>query len=117
MTSFRYDIGARSRKSGRFIGRVRRELLKALTEEKKAGLTQEELARRLETRRSAVNSQFAGESELTLRSLADLAWALDREIAFELRRPATVAGQNIAPVTSTVGYGRVKVVGRGTSEK
>jgi transcriptional regulator with XRE-family HTH domain len=117
MTSYRYDIGARARKSGRFIGRVRRELLKALTEEKKAGLTQEELARRLETLRAAVNSQFAGESELTLRSLADLAWALDREIAIELRRPAVTAGQNIAPVTSTVGYAQIRVVGRDASEK
>lgn len=48
MTFFRFDIDARSRTAGRFIGRVRRELLKAITEEKGAGLTQQELAQRLE---------------------------------------------------------------------
>src|SRR6266481_7263280 len=82
MTFFRFDIDTRSRLAGRFIGRVRRELLKAIKEEKRDGLTQQELARRLETRRSDINRQLSGEAEITLRSLADLAWALDREVFF-----------------------------------
>ena len=98
MTFFRFDIGERSRTAGRFIGRVRRELLRAVTEEKQAGLTQQELARRLESRRSNINRQLSGEAEITLRSLADFAWALDREITFELRRPTKRRGQNIAPI-------------------
>jgi len=96
--------------AGRFIGRVRRELLKAIMEEKSGGLTQQELARRLETRRSDINRQLSGEAEITLRSLADLAWALDREVTVELRRAEGVAGQNIAPTTSTIGYQPVRII-------
>jgi transcriptional regulator with XRE-family HTH domain len=101
--------------AGRFIGRVRRELLKAISEEKRGGLTQQELARRLETRRSDINRQLSGEAEITLRSLADLAWALDREVMVELRRAdgqagQNIAGQNIAPATSTIGYQPVRII-------
>jgi transcriptional regulator with XRE-family HTH domain len=111
MTFFRFDIDARSRMAGRLIGRIRRELLKAITEQKRAGLTQQELARRLESERSNINRQLSGEAEITLRSLADLAWALDREIAFELRPiGAAMPGQNITPATSTIGYEPVRII-------
>jgi transcriptional regulator with XRE-family HTH domain len=116
MTFYRFDIDARSRKAGRLIGRIRSELLKALTEEKRAGLTQQELARRLEMGRSVLNRQLSGESNLSLRSLADLAWALDREIAFELRRPIESAGQNIAPETSTIRYSQTRVITTGLAD-
>jgi transcriptional regulator with XRE-family HTH domain len=110
MTFFRFDIDARSRTAGRLLGRIRRELLKAITEEKRAGLTQQELARRLESERSNINRQLSGEAEMTLRSLADLAWALDREITFELRPISAVPGQNITPTTSTIGYQPVRII-------
>ena len=110
MTFFRFDIHGRSRKAARLMGRVRRELLKAIMEERQAGLTQQELARRLELRRSTVNRQLSGESEITLRGLADLAWALDREVTVELRRPAAAPGQNIPPTTSTVGHQPIRII-------
>src|ERR1700761_5727831 len=110
MTFFRFDIDARSRTAGRFIGRVRRELLKAITEEKGEGLTQQELARRLDSQRSNINRQLSGESEITLRSLADLAWALDREITLELRRPTQADGQNAARMTSTIGHKPIRII-------
>jgi transcriptional regulator with XRE-family HTH domain len=110
MTFFRFDIDARSRTAGRLIGHVRRELLKAITEEKRTGLTQQELAQRLDDERSNINRQLSGEAEITLRSLADLAWALGREITFELRRPDAAAGQNIAPTTSTIGYQPIRII-------
>jgi len=94
------------------MGRVRRELLRAVTEEKRAGLTQQELARRLQSGRSNINRQLSGETEITLRSLADLAWALDREITFELRRPDNAAGQNIAPQTSTIGHRPIRIIAK-----
>ena len=110
MTFFRFDIDARSRTAGRLIGRIRRELLKAITDEKHGGLTQQQLARRLESERSNINRQLSGEAEITLRSLADLAWALDREITFELRPIEAISGQNIAPTTSTIGYQPVRII-------
>jgi hypothetical protein len=111
VTSFRFDIGGRARKAGRFIGRVRSELLKAAAEEKDAnGVTAGELAKKLKTRNSAINKQLEGESNLSLRALADLAWALNREISFELRPLNGAAGQNIPAETSTV-RGQMKVIG------
>jgi transcriptional regulator with XRE-family HTH domain len=116
VTSFHFDIGGRARNAGRFIGRVRGELLRALAERKSdGGLSQEALARKLDTERSLINRQLSGESNLTLRSLADLAWAMDLEISFELKKPATEAGQN-QPVqnqtttTSTVRHGAIKYI-------
>lgn len=110
MTLFRFDIPARSRKAARLMGRVRRELLKAVVEERRSGLTQQELARRLESDRTRVNQHLSGEAEITLRTLSDLAWALDRELTIELRRPEQVAGQNIAPTTSTVEHQPVRII-------
>lgn len=118
MTSFQFDIGSRARNAGRFIGRVRDELLKALSERKKDGkLSQQELATKLEVHRSLINRQLSGESNLTLRSLADLAWAMDMEISFELRKPVAEAGQNQpvqqAVTTSTIGHGQIKYIDGG----
>ena len=114
MTSFQFDIGGRARNAGRFIGRVRDELLKALSERKKDGkLTQQELATKLDVHRSLINRQLSGESNLTLRSLADLAWAMDMEITFELKKPVVEAGQNQPVTTSTIGHGQIKYIDGG----
>jgi transcriptional regulator with XRE-family HTH domain len=93
-------------------------LLKALSERKKDGkLSQQELAKKLEVHRSLINRQLSGEANLTLRSLADLAWAMDMEISFELKKPVVEAGQN-QPVnhsvtTSTIGHGQIKYIDGG----
>ena len=114
MTSFQFDIGSRARNAGRFIGRVRDELLRALSERKKDDkLSQQELAKKLEVHRSQINRQLSGESNLTLRSLADLAWAMDMEISFELRKPVAEAGQNQPVITSTIGHGQIKYIDGG----
>jgi hypothetical protein len=95
MELYRVDIGPRSRRVGRFIARVRGELLKAADEERRSSrLTPNAIAEKLECRRSLVNRQLIGDANLTLRSVAELSWALGREINFELRKPADEAGQN-----------------------
>jgi plasmid maintenance system antidote protein VapI len=119
VTSFHFDIGSRARHAGRFIGRVRGELLKALSLRKSEGeLPQQVLAEKLGIQRSLINRQLAGEANLTLRSLADLAWAMDMEISFELKKPTAKAGQNQpilnqAMTTSTVQYGQIKYINGG----
>ena len=111
MTYFHFDIGERARHAGRFIGRVRGELLRALSERKsEIGFSQQGLAQKLDTERALINRQLSGETSLTLRSLADLAWAMDMEIFFELKRPIAEAGQNQPMTTSTVGHGQIKYI-------
>jgi transcriptional regulator with XRE-family HTH domain len=115
MTSFYFDIGSRARHAGRFIGRVRSELLRALSERKKDDkLSQQALAKKLDVHRSLINRQLSGEANLTLRSLADLAWAMDMEISFELKRPEIEFGQNETAMTSTVGHGQIKFINGGS---
>ncbi len=95
MTSYRFAPNLRKRVAGRFFTRVRRELQKAFIEEKASrNLTQAELARQLGTARSTVCRQLAGSENLTLRTLADYAWALDRDIVFEMQKKAKAAGDN-----------------------
>jgi hypothetical protein len=119
VTSFHFDIGSRARHAGRFIGRVRNELLRALAERKaNSAFPQQALAEKLRIERSQINRQLSGEANLSLRSLADLAWAMDMEISFELKTPAAKAGQNQLTLsqpmtTSTVQYGRIKYINGG----
>jgi transcriptional regulator with XRE-family HTH domain len=105
VTCFHFDIGSRARHAGRFIGRVRGELLRVLAEKKaKAGLPQQALAEKLGVKRSLINRQLSGEANLSLRSLADLAWAMDMEISFELKQPMARA---------TVRHGQIKYINGG----
>jgi len=93
--SFQFAIDSRSRKAARFMRRVRTELQKALEEEKgKRKITQAELARLLGVDRSVINKQLTGSGNLTLRSIADWAWALDRDIVFSLPPSHSRPGAN-----------------------
>jgi transcriptional regulator with XRE-family HTH domain len=93
--SFLFEIGRRRRKAGRFIGHVRRELLKAFAEEQQArGLTRDELARELGVHKSVVTRRLNGSSNLTLRVVAEMADALERDIRFSLEEPARATGAN-----------------------
>ena len=105
MASYRVDISPRSRRVGRFVARVRDELLKAVEEERRAArLNQQMVAEKLDQKRSSINRQLSGEDHLTLRSVAELSWALGREINFELRKPVAESGQNINTETTTIGW-------------
>jgi predicted XRE-type DNA-binding protein len=99
--SYQYDIGEKGRKISRFLGKVRRELQCALDHEKiTRKLSQQQIANLLGVNRSVINRQFlGGGGNLTLRRVAELAWALGWEIVFELRKPHVLHGQNhlIAP--------------------
>jgi hypothetical protein len=73
-------------------------------------LTQQSLALKLDTERALINRQLSGETSLSLRALADLAWAMDLEISFELKKPVAEAGQNQPATTSTVRHGEIKYI-------
>jgi ribosome-binding protein aMBF1 (putative translation factor) len=117
VTSFQFDIGDRARTAGRLLGKVRSELLRALAEQKaETPFTQQELAQKLEMQRSLINKQLAGESNLTLRALADFAWAMDLEINFELKKQTQEVGQNETAKTSTVGHSPMRFINGGTKQ-
>lgn len=100
--SFRLSISPLSRDAGRFIGRVRRALLKALAEETaKRGLTQADVARFIGVHRSVINKELRGEKDITLGRVAELASALGRKPVFELREPhAATKGPKVTTDTA-----------------
>ena len=83
--SFRMLLDARGRKSSRFISKVHEQLQRAFVRHYEAnGTTQQKLAEKLGVDRSFVNRKLSGEGNLTLRTIADFAWALDCDVDFEL---------------------------------
>ncbi len=106
MPSYQFAPSARKRKTAKFMTRVLRELQKAYMEEKaERGLTQAHLARLLGVHRAVVCRQLAGSGNLTLRTIADYAWALRRSPEFSMSKPALPDGTNrsmaVAPVPSS----------------
>ena len=96
MTSFVFDIGAKARAAARFIDDVRSELQAALvTEKRERKITQQAIAQAIGTSRSVINRQLMGQENLTLRTVAELAWALGWEPEFKLRKPQATKGENI----------------------
>ena len=86
--SFRFEIGARARAASRFVANVRSDLVAAIIARRSEnGITQQQLAEFVGVSRKELNSYLCGQKELPLRSIADLAWALDKEIHVELRDP------------------------------
>jgi hypothetical protein len=86
MSTFKLDIGDRSRNSGRFIGRVRRELAKTFTiEVAKGNITKEGLAAKLEVEWSTIQRKLNGEEVMSWRDVADIAWAMGCEVVLEVK--------------------------------
>jgi hypothetical protein len=55
----------------------------------------------LDERRPVINRQLLGKENMTLRSVAELAWALGWEIRFELRKPVSLEARFGIPQTTT----------------
>jgi hypothetical protein len=102
MNSYMFDIGEKSRKVSRFIGEVRAQLQRALAAEKSSRrLTQQQLATMIGTDRAVINRQLMGYENLTLRRVAEFAWAFGWDIHFELRKTRSEP----SAVTSSGGQG------------
>lgn len=99
MTSFQIAVSPSRRAAGRFVSRVRRALQRALVEEgEHNGITQSEIARSIDVHRSVISRELNGRQDITLGRVAELAWALGRDIEFELVERETPEGSNVAVV-------------------
>ena len=100
--SFEFNINAKDRAAGRFIGAVRKALLKAALEEKqRSGVTQQAMAAKLGVNRSVINRLLRGEANLTLRTIGEIAWALGRKPRFKLAEDFAPVGANAVRAVST----------------
>ncbi|MFO1113036.1 MAG: hypothetical protein U1E38_01200 [Rhodospirillales bacterium] len=88
MPSYLYDIGERSRVVVRFIAHVRSELRNAFVQEQtKRNLKQQAIAEKLGVNRSVISRQLTGRDNMTVRSVAELAWAMGWTPNFYLSKP------------------------------
>lgn len=95
MMSYELKIDPKRRAAGRFIGAVRKSLINAALEEKQHhALTQQKVADCLGVNRSVINRMLRGEVNLTLRSVAELAWAMGWQPHFTLKRIAKADRNN-----------------------
>lgn len=109
--SYQMPLNARKRKAARFVSKVHKEIQKAFTDAAHEGMTQRKLAAKLEIDKGALNRRLTGEANLTLRSIADLAWALDADIEFAMRRKPKDPSRNFHVLTSKAGTLNDQVAG------
>lgn len=115
--SYRLKINPKDRAAARFIARLQKVIQNALID---SGKTQQQVADILDVDRSVVNRRLKGSANLTARSIAEFAYALDKDIILELsdkRKPAdrtnvAAAENNIVSLT-----GARKITGSGTAPK
>lgn len=99
MTSFQIGISPSRRAAGRFISRVRRALQSALIEEgERNGINQSKIADAIGVHRSVISRELNGRQDITLGRLAELAWAMGREIELDLIVTKNGQGSNLPKV-------------------
>lgn len=107
MKSSNLRLSKRRRTYVRLLGEIQHALLDALDEENRArGLTRAEIARAIGRNKSFVTRKLNGQSNMTLESLADLAFALDRPVKVKLPSRVATTGSNRVvpqPITSEPG--------------
>jgi transcriptional regulator with XRE-family HTH domain len=89
---FDLEIDPKESAVGRFIGSVRKSLLRiAIREKELHGVTQQSVASKLGVNRSVINRILKGQANLTLRSIAEIAWALGYTAEITLKKASDIA--------------------------
>lgn len=102
MPSFQISISPSRRAAARFIGQVRRALLKALEEEKaRSGLSQSDIARTIGVHRSVINRELRGQKDITLGRVGEIAHAMGRDVTFDLPVANLARGDNTLNIKPT----------------
>lgn len=78
--SFKFDISDKDRASARFIGNVHRSLAAEIARAgREDGLTQKQISDKLETNKSKISRLISGRTNITLRTIAEICWAIGLE--------------------------------------
>lgn len=86
MSAFSFDISERDLHGGAFIGKASRSLIAAFVQKMRDDrLTKQKIAELLQVDRSTISAMFRGNSNLSLRTIGELAWALDLDPDLVLR--------------------------------
>ena len=77
MMSYQLKLSAKDMKVARLISRLAKLIQVELVD---SGMTQQEVARKIGVDRSVVNRRLSGSANLTARSIAEFAYAFDKDI-------------------------------------
>lgn len=91
--SYQIKLDPKSRKAARFISLLQKKIQKAFVA---TGKTQQEVATILGVDRSVINRRLTGSANLTARSLAEFAYAFDKDILIEFVDRPRVKHSNTA---------------------
>jgi transcriptional regulator with XRE-family HTH domain len=97
--SYQIKIDPKSRKAARFISRLQKAIQKALSD---SGKTQQEVATILGVDRSVVNRRVRGSANLTARSIAEFAYAFDKDIVLDFVDRELIEHSNVAVASENV---------------
>lgn len=96
MTSYLFEIGSKRRKTARFIGQVRDEIVRAFVQEKtSSSINQDILAAKLDVNKSVVSRDLNNYTNMTLSKVADYAWALNYDIVFKMKKNSVAVSEYI----------------------
>ncbi|WP_146005672.1 helix-turn-helix domain-containing protein [Roseovarius mucosus] len=90
--SYQIKIDPKSRKAARFISLLQKKVQKAFVA---TGKTQQEVATILGVDRSVINRRLTGSANLTARSIAEFAYAFDKDIYIEFVDRPRVGPSNV----------------------
>lgn len=103
--SFKLTLSLKDRATGRFMSRVHRALAKVVAEAKaEKGLSQQQIAEAMGVDKSVVSRILNGESNLTLKTIGDISWALGikPEFTFKANEMVTSPQANHGTIKSVV---------------
>lgn len=94
--SFEFDVSPKDIAATDFMNRAYKVLLhEALKAKKERGLTQRAVAELLETDKAVISRALSGKSNLTLRTIGEICWALGVEPALVVKSIQAGVRQNI----------------------
>lgn len=92
---YELKLSDKERSGSRLIAQVRKLLTVAALEQKyDGGISQQYIATQLGVNRSVINRLLRGTTNLTLRTVGELAWALGLEAVFVLRKRQHASRRN-----------------------
>lgn len=95
MSSYRFRTGGRQRKFVSLIGVVHSEIDRAFADwQAETGGTKSDLADKLGVHKSVLTRRLSGTANMTFKAVADLAWALDREVVFRMGTREELTGHS-----------------------
>lgn len=107
--SYQIKLDPKSRKTARFISLLQKKIQKAFVA---TGKTQQEVATILGVDRSVINRRLTGSANLTARSIAEFAYAFDKDVYIEFVDHPRAKQANVAKSSDHVLQLQTEVTGR-----